>query len=332
MSKLKIDSPRLSIIIPFFNEEENVEPVYQSLMETLTKLDSTFEVILVDDGSTDATFTKMQELDPSSPHLKLIKLKRNAGQTAAMMAGIDYAHGEIIIPMDGDGQNDPKDIPLLLEKIAEGFDVVSGWRKNRQDRAITRKLPSIIANKIISYISGVKLRDYGCSLKAYKKDVIKGVKLYGEMHRFVPIYASWMGGKITEIPVRHHARTRGQSKYGLNRTFKVVLDLILVKFLDRYLTKPIHLFGGFGFLSLFVGILAGIYAVYLKFFAGISFIQTPLPLLTALCFLTGITSILMGLLAELVVRTYFESQNKDIYLLDQTDKTAIEKPKLAANN
>ncbi|MEN8236175.1 MAG: glycosyltransferase family 2 protein [Pseudomonadota bacterium] len=321
MSNSKTSNLNLSIVVPFFNEEENVEPVYQSLMETLSTLDSTFEIIFVNDGSTDATFAKMQGL-PSS-HLKLINLRRNAGQTAAMMAGIDHARGEIIIPMDGDGQNDPKDIPLLLAKIAEGYDVVSGWRKNRQDRTITRKLPSIIANKIISYISGVKLRDYGCSLKAYKKDVIKGVKLYGEMHRFVPIYASWMGGKITEIPVRHHARTRGKSKYGLNRTFKVVLDLILVKFLDRYLTKPIHLFGGLGFLSMLLGTIFALYAFYLKIFVGTSFILTPLPLLTALCFLTGITSILMGLLAELVVRTYFESQNKDIYLIDGQNQEAV---------
>ncbi len=321
----------ISVVIPFFNEEENIAPVHQSLLATLTTLNKTFEIIFVNDGSTDQSLAKMQELALTDLALKVINLKRNYGQTAAMMAGIDHAQGDVIIPMDGDGQNDPQDIPRLLEKLEEGFDVVSGWRKNRQDRAITRKLPSMLANKLISYISGVKLRDYGCSLKAYKRTVIKGVKLYGEMHRFVPIYASWLGGKITEIPVRHHPRTKGQSKYGLNRTFKVFLDLILVKFLARYLTKPIHLFGGFGLLSLLAGIVFAVTALYLKLCIGVSFILTPLPLLTVLCLLTGVLSILLGLLAELVVRTYFESQNKSIYMIEESQPTSETLPPQKVN-
>jgi len=232
-----------------------------------------------------------------------------------MMAGIDCAAGDIIVPMDGDLQNDPADIRRLIEKLDEGYDVVSGWRKDRQDSPIKRNLPSRIANCLISMISGVQLRDYGCSLKAYRRDVIKGVKLYGEMHRFIPIYASWQGARVTEVAVAHYPRIHGKSKYGLERVGKVLLDLLVVKFLDKYATKPIYVFGGFGFLNIGISVMAGIYAVFLKFFEQTSFIMTPLPLLFVMTLITGILSILMGLLAELVMRTYYESQDKSVYLI-----------------
>jgi glycosyltransferase involved in cell wall biosynthesis len=229
------------------------------------------------------------------------------------MAGIDNAAGEIIVTIDADLQNDPEDIPLLLAKLDEGFDVVSGWRKDRKDAPIRRNFVSRIANVIISWISGVRLKDYGCTLKAYRKDVLKDVRLYGEMHRFIPIYASWMGARTTELPVRHRPRQFGSSKYGLNRIAKVLLDLIVVKFLDRNFVKPIYVFGGFGLVVLSCSVVFGIIMLYLKIFEGVSMILTPLPLLTALTFLVGFMSLLMGLLAEMLVRTYFESQGRSAY-------------------
>jgi glycosyltransferase involved in cell wall biosynthesis len=245
----------------------------------------------------------------------VIHFRRNAGQTAAMMAGVEYARGEIIVPMDADLQNDPRDIPLLLEKLAEGFDVCSGWRKDRHDHSLRRILPSRIANWLISKVSGVQLHDYGCSLKAYRRDVIKGVRLYGEMHRFIPIYAHWLGARVTEVPVRHHPRVAGQSSYGLERIFKVLLDLIVVKFLDRYAQKPMYVFGGFGLLNFLVSLGAGIWAVYLKVWGGISFIQTPLPLLVVMAAITGVMCVLLGLVAELVTRTWHESRDKGTYIV-----------------
>jgi glycosyltransferase involved in cell wall biosynthesis len=235
-----------------------------------------------------------------------------------MMAGIDFARGDIIIPMDGDLQNDPMDIPRLLAKLDEGYDVVSGWRRARKDAALTRNLPSWLANRLISGISGVHLHDYGCSLKAYRKSVIKDVKLYGEMHRFIPIYASWQGARVTEIPVTHHSRQFGRSKYGLGRTIKVPLDLIVVKFLAKFAQKPMYIFGGVGLVSLIVSVLSGVWALYLKFAHQISFILTPLPLLFVLAAITGVMCILMGLLAELLTRTYYEAQGKPIYLVRGT--------------
>jgi dolichol-phosphate mannosyltransferase len=232
-----------------------------------------------------------------------------------MMAGIDHAGGDIIIALDADLQNDPEDIPRLLEKLYEGFDVVSGWRKDRMDATIKRNFVSRVANRVISKISGVPLHDYGCTLKAYRADVIKGVRLYGEMHRFIPIYAAWLGGKVTELPVRHHPRQFGKSNYGLERVLKVVLDLIVVKFLDRYLVKPIYIFGGFGALALVASCLAFIAMIILKLAGDVSMISTPLPLLVVMTFLVGVLSILMGLLAEILVRTYFESQKRSHYLV-----------------
>lgn len=308
----------LSIIIPVYNEQENILELHQRVSDALARVASAYEVIFVNDGSTDATELHLKTVAASDPRYKVITFRRNFGQTAAMMAGIDFAQGDVIIPLDGDLQNDPADIPRLLDKLAEGYDVVSGWRLNRMDAALTRKIPSKIANWFISVISGVPLHDYGCSLKAYRKDVVKGVKLYGEMHRFVPIYASWQGGKVAEIPVNHFPRTRGKSKYGLERVFKVVLDLIVVKFLASYATKPIYIFGGFGLVSVAISFFVGLTALYLKFFDHVPFISTPLPLLVVLTFVTGIMSILMGLIAEIMMRTYYESQDKHVYLVKET--------------
>lgn len=315
MQTSSLGGDSLSIIIPLFNEQDNVTPLCENVVKVLTGIGRPFEVILINDGSRDATQEVAHRIAANDKRVKLITLLRNFGQTAAVMAGIDHATGDIIITMDGDQQNDPRDIPLLLAKLEEGFDVVSGWRKNRKDRILTRKLPSFVANRLISWISGVPLRDYGCTLKAYRHEVIKGVRLYGEMHRFVPIYCKWQGGKVAEIPVNHNPRIHGNSNYGLERVLKVVLDIVVVTFLDRYATRPIHLFGIFGIFTIALGLIAGAGALYYKFFEGISLILTPLPLLSALCFITGIMSILLGLLAELVMRTYFESQGKSVYMI-----------------
>ena len=243
----------------------------------------------------------------------MISLRRNYGQTPAMAAGIDAARGRVLIPMDADLQNDPADISRLLDKLDEGYDVVSGWRKNRQDPLLTRKIPSMIANHLISWIGGVPLHDYGCSLKAYARESLADVHLYGEMHRFIPIYASWSGARVTEIPVEHHARTMGKTNYGLSRTLKVVFDLMTIKFMASYQTKPIYVFGTFGALAFFVSLAAGLWAVLLKLLHKADFVQTPLPVLTIVMFAIGIQFLLMGLLAEMLVRTYHESQAKPIY-------------------
>jgi glycosyltransferase involved in cell wall biosynthesis len=303
----------LTVIIPVFNEAENIMELFERLGAVLRTLGRPFEIIAVDDGSRDASFARLREMSALHPELKIIQFRRNYGQTAAMMAGIDHASGDIIVSIDADLQNDPADIPALLEKLGEGYDVVSGWRSDRQDAEITRNFVSRIANRLISVISGVPLHDYGCTLKAYRRDVIQGLRLYGEMHRFIPIYAKWMGARVTEIPVRHHPRLRGKSNYGLERVFKVVLDLIVVTFLDRFFVKPIYLFGGFGALSLALAGIAGFLLLYLKFVHGVSMILTPLPLFATMTFLVGVLSILMGLLAEILVRTYFESQGRTAY-------------------
>ena len=308
----------LSITVPIYNEADNIGPLYERLVAALEPLGKPYEVILVDDGSQDGSDKALDALAAKDARVKVVHFRRNYGQTAAMMAGIRYASGEIIIPMDGDLQNDPADIPRLLAKLDEGYDVVSGWRKDRKDNPIRRNFPSRMANWLISSISGVHLHDYGCSLKAYRRDVVKGVKLYGEMHRFIPIYATWEGGKVTEVEVTHHPRERGTSKYGMNRVVKVLLDLIVVQFLARYASRPIYLFGGCGILALAGAFAAGVWAVYLKYFESTSFIQTPLPLLVVLLTLTGGISILMGLLAEIIMRTYYESQGKAVYVVRST--------------
>jgi glycosyltransferase involved in cell wall biosynthesis len=306
--------PQVSVVIPFFNEEANVTPLLEELFGHLKQLDRSYEVIGVDDGSTDRTFAALGAFAAREKTVRILRFRRNFGQTAAMSAGIEAARGDIIVPMDGDLQNDPADIAKLLTTLDEGganglrYDVVSGWRRNRQDKEFGRKLPSRIANRLISYISGVQLHDYGCSLKAYRREVLQDVKLYGEMHRFIPIYASWHGARVTEMVVNHRARTAGKSKYGLSRTGKVVLDLLVVKFLVSYTTKPIYLFGGFGLLSLLASFFTFVTAIILKFFDRKDLVQTPLPLLGVLFALVGMLSLLLGLIAELLVRTYYESQ------------------------
>src|ERR1700750_557082 len=271
------------------------------------------EIVYVDDGSSDGSLKILHQIARLDPRVRVVALRRNYGQTAAMAAGIDAARGKVLIPMDADLQNDPADITRLLDKLDEGYDVVSGWRKNRKDKMVTRKIPSMIANRIISWIGGVPLHDYGCSLKAYRRESLEDVRLYGEMHRFIPIYASWAGARVTEIPVDHHARTMGKSKYGLSRTLKVVFDLMTIKFMASYQTKPIYVFGSFGMLAFAVSLMAGLYAVFLKIFHRADFVQTPLPVLTIVMFAVGIQFVLMGLLAEMLVSTYHESQAKPIY-------------------
>ena len=306
-------NPELSLFLPVLDEEENLRPMHAKIQSALDALGKTAEVIYVDDGSTDKSLSILKDIAASDDRVRVISLRRNYGQTAAMSAGIDAAKGEILIPMDADLQNDPADISRLLQKLDEGYDVVSGWRKNRQDKLISRKIPSQIANRIISWIGGVPLHDYGCSLKAYRREVIQDVRLYGEMHRFIPIYASWAGARVAEIPVDHHARTMGKSKYGISRTIKVVFDLITIKFMAEYHTKPLYVFGAFGMLAFAIAMIAGIWAVVLKIASGVSFILTPLPIITVVMLAISVQFFLMGLLAELLVRTYHESQDKAIY-------------------
>ena len=305
----------ISIVIPIFNEEESIPILETLLYKEIKKIDRQFEIIAVNDGSTDDSGKLLSDIAARRNDFKVVKFRRNYGQTAALMAGVDYAQGDIIVTMDADLQNDPGDITLLLDKLEEGYDVVSGWRKHRKDATIRRNLLSRIANRLVSRITGLRLHDYGCTLKAYRRDVIKGVRLYGEMHRFIPIYASWMGAKVVEIPVKHHPRKFGKSKYGLERTIKVLLDLMVVRFLDKYLVKPIYIFGGFGLLSIFACFISGVYMIYLKIFENISMIQTPLPVLSAMLFLVGVMSIFMGLIAEILIRTYFESQQRTAYFV-----------------
>jgi len=308
-----MDSPEISVFLPVFDEEPNLRPLHAKLAEALETLGRTAEIIYVDDGSTDGSLEVLRELARLDGRVRVVALRRNYGQTAAMAAGIDAARGEVLIPMDADLQNDPVDIKRLLEKLDEGFDVVSGWRRNRQDTMITRKIPSMIANKLISWIGGVPLHDYGCSLKAYRRESLQDVRLYGEMHRFIPIYASWAGAKVAEIPVEHHARTMGKSKYGLSRTLKVIFDLMTIKFMASYQTKPIYVFGTFGLIAMALSFIAGLFAFFLKFVEGVSFILTPLPVITVVMLAIGVQFLLMGMLAEMLVRTYHESQAKPIY-------------------
>jgi glycosyltransferase involved in cell wall biosynthesis len=304
----------LSVVVPVYNEAASLVVLFEELSDALLGLPDPYEILFVDDGSTDASARLLAELAAKDEAIKVLTLRRNFGQTAAMMAGIDHARGSVIVLMDGDGQNDPADIPMLLDELARGYDVVSGWRRQRRDGR-RRVWLSRLANRLISSISGVKLHDYGCSLKAYRREILQSVRLYGEMHRFIPIYASWFGARVSEVPVHHRPRRAGHSKYGFERVFKVLLDLMVVQFLGRYETKPIYVFGGFGLLCFGFGLLSGGYAVYRKIFEDVSFILTPLPLLTAMAFMTGVLSILMGFVAELLVRTYYESQQKTPYAI-----------------
>ena len=304
----------VSVIIPVFNEAASLPLLHQALSNALDNNPKPWEVVYVDDGSTDESVEILATLFRDDPvHTCVVELRRNFGQTAAIAAGIDYAQGDIIVLMDADLQNDPDDIPMMLDYIDQGYDVVSGWRKKRQDTFITRTLPSRVANGLISWVTGVHLHDYGCTLKAYRREVITGFRLYGEMHRFIPAYAGWVGAKIIEVPVNHHPRKYGKTKYGLERTFKVILDLFTVKFLSSYANKPIYLFGGAGFIFFMISVLILAYLVIRRLAFDEHLIRSPLLLMTVMLFILGFQSILMGLIAELLVRTYHESQAKPTY-------------------
>lgn len=307
----------VSLIIPVYNEEDNLPILFGKIRELRERLAGQHEIeaVFVDDGSSDSSFERLNTEAAQSSYVKVVRFVRNTGQTAAIQAGIDHASGDVLVFLDSDLQNDPADVPALLSKLDEGYDVVSGWRKDRKDNAIKRNLPSRIANRIISKVSGVHLHDYGCTLKAYRREVIKDVRLYGEMHRFIPIYATWQGARVAEMPVSHHARVHGSSKYGLERIFKVILDIFVIKFLDRYLTKPIYIFGGCGLVSFALSFLALLWALILKFSGGPTLIETPLPLFSGIAFLLGFMCVLMGLLAEVLSRTYFESQYRRAYIV-----------------
>lgn len=309
---------KLSIIIPLYNEAENISILYTNLVKVMNKNNYAYEIIFIDDGSLDSSYEIIKGLASENKHVKTIHFKRNFGQTSALMSGIDHSNGEIIIPMDGDNQNDPADIPRLIEKLNEGYDVVSGWRKNRKDKAISRILPSRIANSLISRVGGVHLHDYGCTLKAYKRSVLKPVRLYGEMHRFIPIFASWEGAKVTEIIVNHHPRKFGKTSYGINRTFKVLLDLFFIVYREKYFKNPIYFFGGFAIFNFFVSFISFILMLYLKYAMDKAFILTPLPTLITLFSLIGILSLFFGLIAEVQMRTYYEVQDKNAYLIKET--------------
>ncbi len=305
----------LSVVIPIYDEAKNVENLYEKLEEVLSKLDKSYEVLLVDDGSTDGTIDKLTEIRKRNPKYKVIQFRRNYGQTAAISAGFDYATGDVIVTIDADLQNDPKDIPRILKKMEEGYDVVSGWRKERKDPFLTRIIPSKVANWLVSILAGIHLHDYGCTLKAYSKDVVKNVQLYGEMHRYIPALASWIGINVTEIPVSHHKRKFGKSKYGLSRTPRVILDLITLKFLLSYSTRPIQIFGSIGIITAFLGFLIALFLSYVKLVQKQSIGDRPLLLLAVLLIFLGFQFISMGLLGELSVRTYHEAQNKPIYFV-----------------
>ena len=304
----------LSIVIPVYNEEENIPLLYQALVEAMQPVSYCWEVVLVDDGSKDGSLAELEKVAAADPErVRVVSLRRNFGQTAAIAAGIDHSCGEIVVLLDADLQNDPADIPMMVAKIYEGYDVVSGWRVNRQDAYLSRRLPSNIANWLISTVTGVHLHDYGCTLKAYRREVITGFRLYGEMHRFIPVYANQVGARLLEVPVRHHARRFGKAKYGLERTMKVVLDLFTVKFLVAYANKPIYLFGGAGIIMMAIAALALFYLFIRKILLAISVTTSPLFLLSAMLGVMGFQSMLMGLIAELLVRTYHESQGKPTY-------------------
>jgi len=303
---------KVSLVIPVYNEVESAPLLHQAIQQALQGRD--YEVVYVDDGSRDGSVDVLQKLvEESGGHFRLVVLRRNFGQTAALAAGIDHSSGEVIVTLDADLQNDPADIPALIEKIDEGYDLASGWRVDRQDAALTRRLPSQIANWLISRVTGVHLHDYGCTLKAYRREVLEGFRLYGEMHRFIPAYAGGVGARIVEVPVRHHARRYGRAKYGLERTLKVVLDLFTVKFLTSYAAKPIYIFGGTGLAMIAGSLVVLIVLAARRLTLNEHMIRSPLLLLSVMLFILGAQAILMGLLAELTVRTYYESQSKPTY-------------------
>jgi len=301
-------------VIPVYNEVDSLPRLYEALKGVMDGLDNPYEVVLVDDGSRDGSLNYLEELAERDPHIVVVSFRRNFGQTAAMAAGFEYSKGEVIITMDADLQNDPGDIPMMLEKI-KGKDVVSGWRKDRKDPFLSRKLPSLAANWLISKVTGVKLHDYGCTLKAYRREVVENIKLYGEMHRFIPAIASWVGAEIVEVPTKHHPRRFGTSKYGISRTLRVVLDLITVRFLQSFSTRPIHAFGPPGLLMGFAGFLISLYLSYEKIVYGVDIGNRPLLLLGVLLMILGVQAVVMGLLGEMLARIYHESQDKPIFVV-----------------
>jgi glycosyltransferase involved in cell wall biosynthesis len=318
---------KLSLVVPVYNEDKTLSALHQAIHRSLDPQLYDWEVVYVDDGSTDGSQVILEQLSAAdSQHVCLVELRRNFGQTAAIAAGIDSSDGEIIVLIDADLQNDPADIPMLIAKIEEGYDVVSGWRINRQDKFWTRRLPSHIANRLISTVTGVHLHDYGCTLKAYRREVITGFRLYGEMHRFIPAYASLVGARMVEVPVSHHPRQYGKTKYGLSRTIKVILDLFTVKFLLSYAHKPIYLFGGAGIFLIATSLLVLSYLVIIRLMGGEHMIRSPLLFMSMMLFILGFHSILLGLIAELLARTYHESQHKPTYTLRQVVKRQAEEP------
>jgi len=308
-------SLRISVVVPLYNEEDSIAELYRQLNRALEDNGEPYEVIVIDDGSTDSSFEKLSRIHEQDKRWRIVRFRRNFGQTAGFAAGFDLAQGDVVFTIDADLQNDPADIPLLMAKIDEGYDIVSGWRVDRKDTFVSRRLPSIIANRMISRTTGVALHDYGCSLKAYRNDVVKNTDLYGELHRFVPALASGYGVRVAEVPVNHRAREFGQSKYGITRTFRVILDLLTVNFLLGYGTRPIHVFGGIGMFSLGLGMLVGLYLTLVKFIGGQDIGDRPLLLLAMLLIMVGVQMIAMGLLGEMIMRTYYESQDKPIYIV-----------------
>jgi len=318
MRRNMANSVDISIVLPILNEEKNLEELHSRLTETLGKLGLEYEIIAVDDGSTDDSFEVLKRLHQRDAKLKAIRFRRNFGQTAAMSAGFHHARGDVIITMDSDLQNDPADIPRLLDKINEGYDVVSGWRADRKDKFLSRRLPSILANRLIAKMTDVNLHDFGCTLKAYRKEVTDNIDLYGEMHRFIPALARWVGAEITEMKVKHHPRKHGKSKYGISRTTRVILDLMTVKFLLTFSTRPIQIFGRIGLGSGLIGFLICSYLSIRKLFFKMSLLERmPMLLLGVLLILVGVQFISMGLLGEIMVRTYHESQRKPIYVIKE---------------
>ncbi len=315
-SMAKTALPQISVVVPLLNEEDNLAALYDQITQAVTGRYE-YEVLFIDDGSTDRSFEILKGIQQKDSRVRVIRFRRNFGQTAAMSAGFAHSRGQVVIALDADLQNDPADIPMLMDKLNEGYDVVSGWRKKRKDKALTRRLPSKIANGLIAWITGVRLHDYGCTLKAYRREVLQETRLYGEMHRFIPAIASWAGARIAEVAVHHRPRTAGVAKYGLARTFKVILDLITLKFLGSYSTKPIYIFGGLGGLTLIFSVLFGLLVVSEKVNKGVDMSGNPLLLLSAVLMITTIQFILMGLLAELLVRTYHESQNRPTYVIKE---------------
>jgi glycosyltransferase involved in cell wall biosynthesis len=320
-------TPDLSIVIPVLNESPNIDKLYNELTDTLVRGGRSYEIIIIDDGSTDDTFNRLAVLQGRDPHLRIIRFRRNFGQTAAFAAGFAYARGRMVVTSDGDLQNDPADIQRMADKIErEGFDIVCGWRKDRKDRMVTRRMPSMMANKLISWATGVELHDYGCSLKVFRSEVVKPLRLYGEMHRFLPAIASQFGVRIAEVVVNHRARTAGASKYGLSRTVRVVLDLLTVKFLLNYSTRPLQIFGLFGLIAGALGSAILAYLAYVRLIALQAIGDRPLLLLGMLLVFIGVQLVTFGLLAELLARTYYESQNKPVYAIREIRQT----PEMAA--